>query len=135
MIVSSLRRNALSPAAYAWYLDYLAALDARDVEAYAKRLADDVSVSFNNQPAIVGKPAAVAMLGGYWQSFAGLEHELLNIFGDDSSFVLEALNHYVRLDGRRVTTHAVAVTERNAAGLVTSARIYADVSPVFAPAA
>lgn len=132
MITTNLRTNQLSPEAYGWYLGYLAALDARDIDAYAVYLADGVSVQFNNDQPVVGKAAAVAMLGGYWQSFAGLEHDLTNIYGDDRGFVLEALNHYVRHDGERVTTRATAFTDRDGTGLVTSVRVYADASPVFA---
>jgi hypothetical protein len=42
-------------------------------------------------------------LSWYWVTFGSLEHDLLNIYGTDSAFMLEALNHYTRLDGNRVT--------------------------------
>ncbi len=133
MITTSLRVNQLSPAATDWYLDaYLAAMDALDVVRYAAFLADDVSLGFNNAPAVQGKAAVVAMLAGYWQGFRSIEHEPLNIYGSDERFALEARNHYVRHDGARVTTNAVAFTDRDAQGKVTSVRIYADASPVFA---
>jgi ketosteroid isomerase-like protein len=132
MITTSLRVNELSPSVADWYLgDYLAAMDALDVERYSSFLADDVTVQFNNAPAVEGKAAVTAMLAGYWQSFAAIEHEPLNIYGSDERFMLEALNHYVRHDGRRVTTCAVALTDRDARGKVTSVRVYADASPVF----
>lgn len=132
MITENLRINQLSDEASEWYLDqYLPAMDALDIEQYASFLAEDVSVAFNNAPAVAGKPAVVAMLTRYWQSFAAIEHEPLNIYGTDERFMLEALNHYVRHDGRKVTTRAVALTDRNQQGLVTSVRIYADASPVF----
>ncbi len=132
MITNTLISNQLSDDAYAWYRAYLQAVDDRNIDAYAVNLADGISIQFNNDDPIVGKAAVVAMLGGYWQGFASLEHELLNIYGTDQAFVLEALNHYVRHDGKPVTTRAVAFTDRNEDGLVTSVRVYADVSPVFA---
>lgn len=133
MIKGNLRTNQLSAPASDWYLNgYLAAMDALDVERYAEFLADDVSLKFNNAPAITGKANVVDMLPGYWQSFASIEHEPLNIYGSDNQFMLEAFNHYVRHDGRRVTTHAVALTDRNEAGKVVSVRVFADASPVFA---
>jgi ketosteroid isomerase-like protein len=132
MITENLRINQLSDDSSDWYLgQYLAAMDALDIERYASFLAEEVSVAFNNAPTVVGKPAVIAMLAGYWQSFAVIEHEPLNIYGTDERFMLEALNHYVRHDGRKVTTRAVALTDRNQQGLVTSVRIYADASPVF----
>jgi ketosteroid isomerase-like protein len=133
MILNSLRINQLSEKATDWYINqYLDAMDKLDIAAYADFLADDVSIQFNNESPVSGKDAVVGMLSGYWQAFASIEHEPLNIYGSDSSFMLEALNHYVRHDGRRVTTHAVALTDRNDQGLATSIRVFADASPVFA---
>jgi ketosteroid isomerase-like protein len=132
MITDNLRINQLSDDSSEWYLgQYLAAMDALDIERYASFLAEDVNVAFNNAPTVAGKPAVIAMLAGYWRSFAVIEHEPMNIYGTDDRFMLEALNHYVRHDGRKVTTRAVALTDRNQQGLVTSVRIYADASPVF----
>jgi ketosteroid isomerase-like protein len=132
MITDTLRTNQLSPAATDWYVgQYLDAMDRLDIERYAAFLADDVSVQFNNAPPVQGKAAVVGMLAAYWTSFAGIEHELLNIYGTDERFTLEARNHYVRHDGRKVTTNAVAFTDRGADGQVTSVRVYADASPVF----
>lgn len=132
MITENLRINQLGPEATDWYLHrYLAAMDALDVERYAEFLADDVSLAFNNAPAIEGKDAVIGMLSGYWRSFAGIEHEALNIYGTDRHFMLEALNHYTRHDGKKVTTRAVALTDRNAQGLVNAVRVFADASAVF----
>ncbi|RIV17848.1 nuclear transport factor 2 family protein [Fibrisoma montanum] len=133
MITSNLRINQLSATAYNQYLAYLQAMDNRDVEGYGRFLADDVTVQFNNDaPMQGGKEAVLQGLGAYWQSFASIEHDLTNIYGTDSNYVLEALNHYVRHDGKAVTVHAVAFTDLNEAGEVKSVRIYQDVSPVLA---
>jgi SnoaL-like domain len=116
MITENLRTNQLSPEATEWYLNrYLDAMDALDIERYAAFLADDVTMSFNNAPAVEGKPAVVGMLEGYWHSFAAVEHEALNIYGTDRQFMLEALNHYVRHDGKRVSpmlSHLRTATSR-----------------------
>ncbi|MBX7481666.1 nuclear transport factor 2 family protein [Qipengyuania qiaonensis] len=132
MITSNLRINQLSPEAYETYRAYLAALDARDVEAYGEFLAEEVSMQFGNEDPVQGKAAVLAMLAGYWQSFASIEHDLKNIYGTDESYVLEADNHYGRHDGRRVTVRAVAFTDRNEEGLVINVRVFGDTSPVFA---
>ncbi len=44
---------------------------------------------------------------------------------------LEALNHYKRNDGQEVKIRAVAFTDRNTEGLVTSVRFYTDTTPLF----
>ncbi|MBW4699365.1 MAG: nuclear transport factor 2 family protein [Aphanocapsa lilacina HA4352-LM1] len=131
MITSNLRTNQLSAAAYEWYLTYLAALDAKDLQQYEQFLADECTMYSNNDPPMVGKATIVQGLSQYWPSFGTLEHDLLNIYGTDAAFVLEALNHYTRTDGRALTLRAVAFTDRNAAGLVSGVRFYTDTSPLF----
>lgn len=137
MNLDRLRVNQLSSDGFAWYRSYLTALDRFDIDAYSEFLADDVTAQFNNDAPMVGKPVVTGGLGGYWQSLSGmgysLLHEPLNIYGDDRHFVLEALNHYDSGD-RRVTVRAVAFTDRDPDGMVTSIRLYQDVSQVFAAA-
>ena len=132
MKTDNLHANQLGPEAYAWYLDCLAAMDARDVEGYGRFLAEQCELRFNNEPPTQGRDAILERLRGYWQSFATIDHDLLNIYGTDQAFMLEALNAYTRLDGKPVTCRAVALTDRGVDGLVTSVRIYTDVSPLFA---
>lgn len=135
MRTDKLRINQLSPETYEWYLAYLQAIDAKDVEVYGTFLADDCVMQSNNNPPVQGKGAILRGLSDYWTTFDSLTHDLLNIYGTDSSFVLEALNHYKRKDGEAVTVPAVAITDRNEAGLVTSFRFYTDTTPVFASTA
>jgi hypothetical protein len=114
------------------YLKYLEALDTLDIEAHGKFLVQDCSFQSNNNATMEGKEAVMQGLAGYWTTFASLEHDLLNIYGNDSSFVLEALSHYKRNDGKAVTIRAVSFTDRNEEGLVTSVRFYTDTTPLFA---
>ena len=132
METKNLKVNQISVESFDWYKKYLATIDKKDVGAYGAFLAEGCVMVQNNQPPVVGKQAILAGLGQYWKSFASLTHDLLNIYGQDDAFMLEAYNHYVRLDGNKVSVRAVALTERNLDGLVTSFRFYTDVSPVFA---
>jgi len=132
MRTNSLRINQLSPEVYQRYLHYLEVLDSKDIEAYSAYLAENCVMQANNNPPVVGKSAIVQFLSEYWKSFVSLEHDLLNIYGTDSAFVLEALNHYQRHDGKSVTLRAVAFTDQNNAGLITSVRLYTDLAPLFA---
>lgn len=133
MKTHNLTVNQLADADYAWYLEYLDALDRKDIDAYSEFLADDVSLQMNDDAPVVGKQQVVEGLRGYWQSFGRLEHDLLAIVGDERAFALEARNHYTRLDGAEVTLLAVAFTERNPDGQVTAVRLHSNVSPLFAP--
>lgn len=132
MRTDKLRINQLSPEIYEWYLAYLQAVDTKNVEVYATYLAEDCVMHSNNNPPVQGKAAIMKFLSDYWAMFASLEHDLLNIYGSDAAFVLEALNHYKRNDGKPVTFRAVAFTDRNASGLVTSVRFYTDTTLLFA---
>lgn len=131
MKTDTLRINQLSPIAYQQYLRYLESMDNKNIEAYSEFLAADCVLQMNNDKPIEGKTAIAEKLAPYWNTFQSIEHELLNIYGTDSAYVLEALNHYVRLDGRPVTVRAVAFTDRDQNEQVNSVRLYTDVSAVF----
>ena len=131
METGNLTVNQLSPEGFAWYLSYLSSLDVKNLPIYSQFLADDCELYVNNMGPVKGKEAIVGMLGQYWPSFGSLRHDLLTILGDDRHFMLEALNHYTRLDGSPVTLRAVAITRRNDSGSVVSTRIYTDTAPLF----
>ena len=134
--LASLRINQLGDDAWAAYSDYLEVLDRYDVDGFATFLAEDVRVQFNYDEPMTGKETAVQGLGGFWASIRAmgysLTHEPLNIYGTDDRYVLEALNHYDRAGSPRVTVRAVAFTDRDEAGLVTSIRVYQDLAPLYA---
>ncbi|MGL5871829.1 MAG: nuclear transport factor 2 family protein [Xenococcaceae cyanobacterium] len=132
MKTDRLRINQLSPDTYKWYLSYLKAIDTGDVDAYSHFLAENCVMQSNNNPPVRGKEAIVQFLADYWKTFVSLEHDLLNIYGSDRYFVLEALNHYKRHDSKTVTIKAVAFTDRDETGLVTSVRFYTDTTELFA---
>lgn len=131
MKTDNLRINQLSTEGYEWYLSYLNALDSMDIERYAEFLSEDCVLIMNNSEPLEGKESLLEGLSQYWKFFSGLEHNLLNIYGTDSSFMLEALNHYTRLDGDAVTLRAVALTDRNDEGKVTSVRLFTNTDPLF----
>lgn len=132
MKTDKLRINQLSDRAYEWYTTYLQAIDTKNIEVYGTFLANDCVMQFNNNSPVQGQAAILQDLSNYWTTFDNLTHDLLNIYGNDSSFALEALNHYKRKDGKLVTVPAVAFTDRNSTGLVTSIRLYTDTTPLFA---
>lgn len=131
MKTDRLRINQLSPTTYTWYLQYLEVIDTKDISTYAMFLAENCVMNTNNFPPVSGKEPIIQALTQYWQSFTSVEHDLLNIYGTDSSFMLEALNHYVLLDGKQVTLRAVALTDRDESGLVNSVRLHTDTSMLF----
>ena len=131
MKINKLRINQLSSQAFQKYLSYLQAMDQKDLDAYVSFLSEDCALQMNNEEPVQGKVAIAGKLGPYWKTFDKIEHDLLNIYGTDQAYVLEALNHYVRVDQRQVSLRAVAFTDLNDSGKVTSVRLYTDVSSVF----
>ncbi len=136
MELTELRVNQLSDEGWSWYQSYLDALDAYDLERYTAFLAEDVEIRFNDDEPLRGKDAAREGLGAFWGAVSGmgfaLVHAPLNVLGSDTTFVLEALNHYDRPGTPRITVRAAAFTDRGPDGRVTSVRLYQDVSPLFA---
>ncbi len=113
MQTSNLQTNQLSDFAYEWYRSYLEAMDAKDIDAYADFLGEDIELVMNNEEPVKGRDAVKAGLDTYWQSFGTIEHDLRNIYGSDDAFMLEAINNYETLDGRSVS------------------RLFTDTSPLF----
>ncbi len=131
MQTDKLRINQLSTEAYTWFLAYLNAVDTKDSAAYSSFLADDCTMQLGNSPPVQGKAAILESIESFWTMYQNLTHDLLNIYGSDHNFVLETLNHYIRHDSRAVTVNSVGCIDRNAVGLATSIRLYADNSPLF----
>jgi ketosteroid isomerase-like protein len=131
-VKNQLKINQLSEEGFEWYLQYLRAVDETDAEKFGAFLAEDCEFQFGNQTKVNGKTAIVEGLKQFWKTYDGEEHVLQNILGNDRCFALEALNIYQRKDGKKVTCPAVAITERNDAGLVTSFRVFIDIAPLYA---
>ena len=130
MIANQMRTNQLGLAATAWYLDFLDAVEAKDIGRVADYLADDVDMQINDAPSIEGKAAVVDPLRRQWRQFKGITHEVLNILGSDAGFVSESLHQDARRDGTQITTRAAVFTGRSAEETVASIRIYSDALPV-----
>ena len=135
MELGKLRVNQLSPEGWDWYQQYLAALDAYDIERYSSFLSPTSRSSSTTTTSMQGVEVAKKGLAEFWASVStmgfALVHEPLNIYGDDRRFVLEALNHYDTADGRRITVRATAWTDRGDDGKVTSVRLYQDLSTLY----
>ena len=126
-----LRINQLSEKTFQWYLGYLNAIDERDIESYKDYLSDDCTMQINNDPPVSGKDQIITHLASLWTLYKEDTHDLLNIYVTDSSFSSEIINHFVLEDGKEIPINAVACTDRNEEGLLTSVRLYADFSPLF----
>lgn len=130
MKLESLRTNQLSPEAFAWYQDYLAAMDGADLPRITTHLAPECAFQINNHLPMHGREAIGAAFVRYWDAIECMEHDLLNIYGDDAHFCVEMLCHYTRKDGSVVTLPAAVFIDRDANGHIVWARSYVDATPV-----
>lgn len=157
MTIYSLRHSSVRPQTLEWLKRVLEVLDAKDVDGYLSFCCPSLRVSFNNdEPArFVGLEEARKGFEEYWKTFQTIEHEELNIYsagtgqdgassaaeadeamttedGGDRFFMHEALNHFVTLDGRKVTIKAVAFIDRDRQGRIEQLRVYSDQTPLWA---
>lgn len=130
MKIDSLRTNQLSSEAFAWYQRYLVAMNSADLNGVIAHLAPDCAFQINNHMPMHGHEAIGAAFARYWDAIGGIEHDLLNIYGDDHRFCVEMLCHYTRKDGSVVTLPAAVFIDRNAEGQISLARSYVDATPV-----
>jgi ketosteroid isomerase-like protein len=106
--------------------------DARDVEANAAYLTEDVELRFGNNEPVVGKPAYVATSTGFFASLKSLRHEIHSVWTVDGDVVITEMTvHYERLDGQQLSLPCANIF-RLRDGLIADYRIFMDVNPVFA---
>ena len=108
-----------------------ASFDAKDVSTLAGFVTDDVKVRLGNADTITGKTAFVAAVDGFLASVAGVRHEILTVYRDGETAIVEFDVHYTRHDGGVVTRPCCNVF-RLRDGLIAEYRSYIDATPVYA---
>jgi ketosteroid isomerase-like protein len=116
-----------------WYEEFYACVDAMDIDAVLSRCTPDTTVRFANEPVSEGADAVRVTLTHVWSALAGLQHSIIRVLEGDDAALVEATVTYNLLDGRRVSLPTATVVERRD-GLVAAQRIYADITPLGAPA-
>ena len=130
MKLDALRINQISPEVFDRYCRYLVAMDNADLPALLAFFHEDCALQINNHLPMHGHTAIGAAFERYWEAINTIEHELLNIYGNDERFCVEMLCHYTRKDGTQVTLPAAVFMDRSADGRIAWARSYIDATPV-----
>lgn len=107
-------------------------VDDQDAAAVAALFAADGSITFGNNPPLVGPEQIEAGVTGFYTSIGGLSHEVLHEWNVDEDSVIELRVTYTRLDGDQVTIPCVSIWTRGPDGLITAYRVYFDLAPVYA---
>jgi ketosteroid isomerase-like protein len=119
----------VSPSDYA--RDLFAALDARDVQALAALMTDDVHLRLGNAEPVKGKQAFIAASEAFNASVTAVRHHVLHVWNDGDALVAQLDVHYTRLDGQELTLPCCNVF-RLRDGLVADYLVYMDINPVYA---
>jgi uncharacterized protein (TIGR02246 family) len=109
-----------------------AATDAMDVEAVAALFAKDARVVFGNGQPMLGVDEIRAGTTAFYDTIAGLHHEIANEWNFGNDTIVELKVTYHRKDGQRVTIPCVTIFHADAAGKIDDYRVYYDVTPIYA---
>jgi hypothetical protein len=124
MRLDTLQVRQVSDAALDWYADIVTKVEARDL-SFAPVMRDDCIMQVNDRLPLYGKTAIMSSMDRYYETFGALDHDLLNIYGDDRNFVVELLFHFTPRSGDgRVTMPGSAIYDRDDQGRLASVRVY-----------
>jgi uncharacterized protein (TIGR02246 family) len=106
--------------------------DAMDAAAVASLFAEDGRVVLGNGAPLVGIDEIRTGITAFFDTIAGLRHEIVNEWnlGDDA--IVEFKVTYDRKDGQQVTIPCVTIFHTDAAGKIDAYRVYFDVAPIYA---
>ena len=114
-----------------WVTAFFRDVDAFQIEKLDSWFADDISLRFANNPAINDKQTALAALGGFYGTIAGLQHAPEAILGSGDEATQMAIVTYTRTDGSLVPLQVASYLRRNVAGKLDRLWIYIDLAPLF----
>jgi ketosteroid isomerase-like protein len=109
-----------------------ATVDSMDVDTITPLFAADSRVVFGNGQPLVGIGEIRTGITAFFDTIAGLRHEIVNEWnlGDDA--IIEFKVTYDRKDGQQVTIPCVTIFHTDAAGKIDAYRVYFDVAPIYA---
>ncbi|WP_052730243.1 nuclear transport factor 2 family protein [Sphingomonas sp. SRS2] len=119
-----------------WVGEFFRDADMVQIDKLAAWFADDIDLRFANNPPIRDKQTAVAVMGGFYGSIAGMSHKPVHLYaGDDGDTASQyAVVTYTRQDGRDVPLPVSSLLHRNSAGKLDKLWIYIDINPLYAEA-
>lgn len=103
-----------------------------DPDAFAKYLAEDVTMVFGNGEPIEGREAARETWASFCELVDGVRHEVVNRWELDDATIAETNVTYTRGDWQAVTVPVVTIYSVGGDDLITDYRVFLDLAPVFA---
>jgi ketosteroid isomerase-like protein len=112
--------------------DLFALVDSMDVATISALFAEDGRVVFGNGQPVVGIEEIRTGLTAFFDTIAGLHHEIVNEWNVGDDTIVEFKVTYDRKDGQQVTIPCVTIFHVDAAGKIDAYRVYFDVTPIYA---
>jgi ketosteroid isomerase-like protein len=112
--------------------DLFALVDTMDVATISALFAEDAQVAFGNSQPFVGIERIRTGLTAFFDTIAGLRHDIVNEWNVGDDTIVEFEITYARKDGRQVTIPCVTIFHVDAAGKIDAYRVYFDVTPIYA---
>jgi len=78
--------------------DMLAAIDRKDAKAFAAFLTPDAKFRFGNNPAVAGREAIEATVGGFFKAIKSVSHDLENQWSLPDTAICTGMVTYTRHD-------------------------------------
>lgn len=112
--------------------DLFAVVDSMDVATIATLFAEDARVVFGNGQPFVGMEAIRTGLTAFFDTIAGLHHQIVKEYNVGDDTIVEFKVAYDRKDGQRVTIPCATIFHVDGAGKIDAYRVYFDVTPIYA---
>lgn len=113
-----------------WITELFSAIDKRDADGFAQHLHEDVRFVFGNAPALQGKAATKEVIAGFFESIAGIAHQLHGTVRSGDTVVCRGRVTYTRKDGSRLEIPFANFFEL-VDGKIRNYEIYADTSALY----
>jgi limonene-1,2-epoxide hydrolase len=117
-----------------WLVSLFASIDKQDTDTFAEFLAEDTVFVFSNLPPVHGKSATYTMVAGFFQSIAGLRHELIENWEVGTAVICRGIVTYTRHSGTTLTVPFCNVFKMRD-GKIAEYLIHMDVSQLYVEAA
>jgi len=113
-----------------WLESLFNAIDRKQAGAFTEHLADDCSFTLGNNPTIHGRQGVHEMVSGFFDSIAGLSHEIQQFWKVDDALICHGSVTYSRHDGSEL--HVPFANVMLLAGpLISDYRIFVDTSQLY----
>jgi limonene-1,2-epoxide hydrolase len=116
-----------------WTDGLLMAIDSMDTDKFVSYISEEGTLTFGNSPAVTGRDNIHAVIEDFFQSIAGIKHNVENVWETDGHLVMRGTSTYNRHDGSVLTTPFCNVFKMEN-GKISTYDIYIDLSQLYMPA-